>query len=249
MPASCAARATLTSGTAAPARTRMPSTAISLKPRPSRTTTPGTPPSRTIRLEPRPIDGHRDVGWQMGKQIGEIGFVLRHEQNLRRTADAKPGQLGKRLVGQQAGRAAAGIFERRRADDVGKAHTAAPDRLIEPSREHFLSEFARRRAERARLHTQFARIEAGFAELDGVADQPAFEPRRLRFQMKLQGELRRRAHECLHRAMLRRSELRAAGRQFAIVAVPMQHRRRGERRQHRLFDRRPSASTAPSRSP
>ena len=55
MPASCAARATFTSGTAAPARTRSPgSTVTALKPRPSRITTPGTPPSRTIRLEPRP---------------------------------------------------------------------------------------------------------------------------------------------------------------------------------------------------
>ncbi len=55
MPASCAARATFTSGTAVPARMRMPSTVTSLKPRPSRITTPGTPPSRTIRLEPSPI--------------------------------------------------------------------------------------------------------------------------------------------------------------------------------------------------
>jgi hypothetical protein len=29
-------------------------------------------------------------------------FVLRHEQHLRRAADAKPGQFGERLVGQQA---------------------------------------------------------------------------------------------------------------------------------------------------
>src|SRR5262252_8125756 len=52
--ASWAARATLTSGTAAPAQMRAPSsTAMSLNPRPSRTATPGTPPSRTMRLEPR----------------------------------------------------------------------------------------------------------------------------------------------------------------------------------------------------
>ena len=48
--------ATCTSGTAAPARMRSPgSTFTSPKPRPSRITTPGTPPSRTIRLEPTPI--------------------------------------------------------------------------------------------------------------------------------------------------------------------------------------------------
>ena len=53
--ASCAARATFTSGTAVPADTRWPSSiAISPKPRPSRITTPATPPSRTMRLEPRP---------------------------------------------------------------------------------------------------------------------------------------------------------------------------------------------------
>src|SRR5215510_40368 len=55
MAASWAARATFTSGTAAPAHTRWPSSiATSLKPRPRRTTTPGTPPSRTMRFEPRP---------------------------------------------------------------------------------------------------------------------------------------------------------------------------------------------------
>src|SRR5947209_7896818 len=55
-PASCAARPTLTSGTAAPARMRPPaSTLTSPKPRPRRMTTPGTPPSRTIRFEPSPM--------------------------------------------------------------------------------------------------------------------------------------------------------------------------------------------------
>src|SRR5215470_9673487 len=53
--ASRAARATFTSGTAAPARIRAPGSAATLpNPRPSRITTPGTPPSRTMRLEPRP---------------------------------------------------------------------------------------------------------------------------------------------------------------------------------------------------
>ena len=53
--ASAAARATLTSGTAAPARTRCPASSVTAaKPRPSLTTTPGTPPSRRMTLEPRP---------------------------------------------------------------------------------------------------------------------------------------------------------------------------------------------------
>src|SRR6516164_9965688 len=54
--ASCAPRLTFTSGAAVPARIREPSsTFTSPKPRPRRMTTPGTPPSRTIRLEPSPM--------------------------------------------------------------------------------------------------------------------------------------------------------------------------------------------------
>ena len=104
---------------------------------------------------------------------------------------------------------------------------------IEPRRQHLASNFARRRPERARLLAHLARIDAGLAELDGVADEPAFEPRRLGLQMKLQRELRRRAGERLHRTMRRRGETLASRRQLAIVAVPVQHRRGAERRQHR----------------
>src|SRR5499427_7698064 len=53
--ASCAVRLTFTSGAAVPARIRQPSSTLtSPKPRPRRTTMPGTPPSRTIRFEPSP---------------------------------------------------------------------------------------------------------------------------------------------------------------------------------------------------
>ena len=45
--------------------------------------------------------GHRDFGGKLFQEIREIVFVVRHEHHLRRTADAKPGQLGKRLVRQQ----------------------------------------------------------------------------------------------------------------------------------------------------
>ena len=56
MPASAAARATFTSGTAVPTRSRQPSSIlISPKPRPSLITTPSMPPSRTSRFEPRPM--------------------------------------------------------------------------------------------------------------------------------------------------------------------------------------------------
>jgi len=56
MPASAAARATFTSGTAVPARSLWPSSIlISPKPLPKRITTPSMPPSRTRRFEPSPM--------------------------------------------------------------------------------------------------------------------------------------------------------------------------------------------------
>ena len=74
------------------ARCACPPTVTSLKPRPSRTTTPGTPPSRTIRLEPRPITVTGMSRADARKKIREVRLVLRHEQHLRRPADAKPGR-------------------------------------------------------------------------------------------------------------------------------------------------------------
>ena len=43
----------------------------------------------------------RNVGGDAAEEIGEVVLVLRHEQHLRRPADAEPGQLGERLVRQQ----------------------------------------------------------------------------------------------------------------------------------------------------
>ncbi len=53
-----------------------------------------------IRTKADDDDG--DLGWQMGQEITEIGFVLGHEQNLRRAANAKPGELCERLVAKQS---------------------------------------------------------------------------------------------------------------------------------------------------
>ena len=53
--------------------------------------------------------------------------------------------------------------------------------------------------------------------------------------MKLQGELRRQARKCLHRTCFSRGEFFASRGQIAIIAMPMQHRRRGERRERRCF--------------
>ena len=124
MPASCAARATMhVEHRGAGARRDGPSSiAISLKPRPSRITTPGTPPSRTIRLEPAPITVTGISGRQVAQEIGQIVLVLRHEEHLRRAADAEPGQFAERLVGQQTP-AQSGMRAFRSADDVGKAIT------------------------------------------------------------------------------------------------------------------------------
>src|SRR5580700_2100127 len=108
-------------------------------------------------------------------------------------------------------------------------------RLVEPGRKYFLPGFAGSGSEFARLIAKPTRIDAGFAEFDGVTDEPGFEAHRLGLEMKLQAELSGRSREGLHRAMLRRNKLGATRRQFAIVAVPMQHWRRPERREQRFF--------------
>ena len=49
----------------------------------SRTTTPGTPPSRTIRFEPTPTGMHRHRGIERGEEGGEIVDVRRLEPAIR----------------------------------------------------------------------------------------------------------------------------------------------------------------------
>ena len=133
MPASCAAFATRTSGTAAPARTRAPgSIAISPKPRPSRITTPGDAAVAHDQVGAEADDGDGNLGRKMGEEIREIVLVLRHEQHLRRPADAKPGELGQRLVGEQA------AAQRRhrgfeRSGDVGEGHAGTAPALPLPA--------------------------------------------------------------------------------------------------------------------
>ena len=69
------------------------------------------------------------------REIAEIGFVLRHEQNLRRSADAKPGQLGERLVAQQAGRAASAfsLSDRGRCRESSCGALPRPHRAMPPA--------------------------------------------------------------------------------------------------------------------
>ena len=70
-----------------------------------------------------PDDGDGNLGRQICQKITEVVLVLRHEQNLRRPADAKPGQLGERLVRQQPA-AQLRHFCAQRGGDIGKAHPA-----------------------------------------------------------------------------------------------------------------------------
>ncbi len=65
----------------------------------------------------------RNVGRHVAQEVSQIVFVLRHEERLRRTADAKPGEFGERLVGQQPP-AQFGHLRFQVGHDVGEAHSA-----------------------------------------------------------------------------------------------------------------------------
>ena len=65
-------------------------------------TTPGTPPSRTIRFEPSPITLTGTAAGSRDEKIGEIVLVRRREQHLGRPADAEPGDLRERSAREQA---------------------------------------------------------------------------------------------------------------------------------------------------
>ena len=66
-------------------------------------------------------DGDGNLARQVRERMAKIALVLRHEQRLRRSADAKPGERSKRLVGEQA---AAQVGERgfQGWHDVGEGH-------------------------------------------------------------------------------------------------------------------------------
>ena len=68
-----------------------------------------------------PDDGDRNIAGEPREKIGEIGFVGRQEHDLRRTADAEPGERRQRLVRREAA-AQVGHRRRKRRRDVGKAH-------------------------------------------------------------------------------------------------------------------------------
>ena len=223
--------------------------AMSPKPRPSRITTPGTPPSRTIRLEPRPMTVTGISAGRLAQKIGQIVFVLRHEQNLRRAADAEPGQLGERLVGQQPPAQfrhfCFQIGARYRESSCGCSRHS-----IEPGRQHVASKFARSPRPSARPASRSSRGSIpGLAELDGVADEPAFEARRLGLEVKLQARAATACGESLHRTMRRRREhvrIPPAGRNCRRASAAPAWCRAAPAPK---LGRPPSTSVAPSRSP
>ena len=103
-----------------------PIAAISAKPRPSRITTPGTPPSRTSRFEPTPMHGDRDIGGQAARKCGRSVAIGRTEHHLGRAADAEPGDAGERRIRASAGRAPAAGARSAARSDVGHDHRPAP---------------------------------------------------------------------------------------------------------------------------
>jgi hypothetical protein len=66
---------------------------------PSRTTTPGTPPSRTIRLEPSPERHHRHVRDRARAGSHQVVLVGRLEQPFRIAAALEPDERRERRVG------------------------------------------------------------------------------------------------------------------------------------------------------
>ena len=128
MPASCAARATFTSGTAVPARTCKPldGDIAEAAAEPDHDARDAAVAHDQIGAEADHGDG--DIGGEIFQEIGEVGFVLRHEQKLRRAADAKPSEFRQRLIGEEpAAQLRHGLLQRRR--QIGKRHGLPVTRL------------------------------------------------------------------------------------------------------------------------
>ena len=73
-----------------------------------------------------PDDGDRNIAGEPREKIGEIGLVGRQEHDLRRTADAEPGERRQRLVRREAARAGPGILAASAAVMSGKLTPSAP---------------------------------------------------------------------------------------------------------------------------
>ena len=77
------------------------STDTSLKPRPRRMTTPVDAAVAHDQVRAGADDVNGNTARRVAQEVREIVFVLRHEQGLRRPADAEPGEFAERLIGEQ----------------------------------------------------------------------------------------------------------------------------------------------------
>ena len=106
MPASAAARATFTSGTAVPARMRLPGSGVIV----GKALAQADDDARHAAVAHQQVgaeadDGDGKVGRDAGEEVGEVGLIGRREQHLRRAADAEPGDVGELGSGRRGGRA------------------------------------------------------------------------------------------------------------------------------------------------
>jgi len=108
--AEAAVSATRLSSAAVPALTTSPSRGSHPNARgDNRITTPGKPPSRTIKLEPTPTTIDRQLLRQVLQKVSKIVFIRWREQHLRRTADAKTRSARRATGSPTAARAGPGI--------------------------------------------------------------------------------------------------------------------------------------------
>ena len=132
MPASAAARETLTSGTAVPVRSLWPgSTLMSAKPRPEADHYTRDAAVADEEVGTKPDSEDRQVQARMGayvlQEVGEVALVGGREQHLGWAAGAEPGDIGERRVGDQP---PAKVRQTRFqvGSDVGKCHGKVSDR-------------------------------------------------------------------------------------------------------------------------
>ena len=106
--------------------------------------------------------------------------------------------------------------------------------IIQPAGEHLPRTLFQLCAVARRLFTQALGRDAGQFQLAGMANQPAFDIAMICLQMELQAERKPLIVEGLMRANRRAGQAAGALRDREHIAVPMQHRRIGQRRQRRV---------------
>ena len=100
MPASAAARATFTSGTAAPARSREPVLDLDVaEALPQADHHAADAAVAHEQIGAKPDDGDGDVRRRVRHEVGKIGLVCGRIENLGGTADAEPSDIGEHGAG------------------------------------------------------------------------------------------------------------------------------------------------------